>query len=107
MLINSFYSYERTHIEKHGNPERETLNLILTNDGKKYYIDSKKNYWRAYIFIEDAVSYDAVENPDDFYQTRLHSETSKDFLQIFRRILFMKRLKASMIHKKDSIYLKR
>lgn len=56
-------------IENGGNPERETLNVILTKDGKPYFVDEIGEYWRAYTFIEDTVSYDAVEKPEDFYES--------------------------------------
>lgn len=56
-------------IENGGNPERETLNVISTRDEKPYFIDSEGEYWRCYLFIEDATSFDKVENPEDFYQS--------------------------------------
>ena len=56
-------------IENGGDPDRETLNLIQTVGEKPYYIDSKGDYWRSYIFITDATSYDQVEKPEDFYQS--------------------------------------
>ena len=56
-------------IENGGDPDRETLNVIPTKDGKPYFIDSEGEYWRCYKFIEDATSYDQVENPEDFYQS--------------------------------------
>lgn len=55
--------------EQGGNSKRETLNVVDTQDGKSYYIDSNGDYWRAYLFIEGATSYDKVERPDDFYQS--------------------------------------
>ena len=56
-------------IENGGDPDRETLNLIPTVGEKPYYIDSEGDYWRSYIFITDATSYDQVEKPEDFYQS--------------------------------------
>lgn len=56
-------------IENGGDPDRETLNLIPTVEEKPYYIDSEGDYWRSYIFITDATSYDQVEKPEDFYQS--------------------------------------
>lgn len=50
-----------------GNPERETLTLVRTIDGQTYYKADKDNYFRVYRFIENALSYDAVENPIQFY----------------------------------------
>ena len=63
-------SYLRERIiENHGDPERETLNIIPTVDEKPYFVDSCGDYWRSYKFITDATSYDQVEKPDDFYQS--------------------------------------
>lgn len=56
-------------IEAGGDPERETLNVIPTKDGKSYYEDSEGGFWRAYKFITDSTSYDRVEKPEDFYQS--------------------------------------
>ena len=56
-------------IEKGGDPERETLNIIPSKEGNSFYIDSEGEYWRAYKFIEGASSYDQVENSEDFYQS--------------------------------------
>lgn len=55
-------------IENHGNPDRETLNLIPTKNGKNYYQDSEGYYWRVYLFISHATCYNKVEKPEDFYQ---------------------------------------
>ena len=52
-----------------GDVSRETLNVIPTKDNKPYFIDSEGEYWRCYIFIEDARTYDLVESPEDFYQS--------------------------------------
>ena len=63
-------SYLRERIiENGGDPERETLNVIPTVDGKPYFVDSEGEYWRSYKFITGATSYDQVEKPDDFYQS--------------------------------------
>lgn len=55
--------------EAGGDPERETLNLVETRDGKTYYVDDQGEYWRSYIYIEDATSYDLVKDDHDFYQS--------------------------------------
>ncbi len=56
-------------LENGGDPERETLNLLNDLTGKSYYVDSEGDYWRVYIFIENATCFDLVENADDFYQS--------------------------------------
>lgn len=56
-------------VVKGGNPDRETLNVVTTREGKPYFVDSAGEYWRCYKFIEDATSYDLVEKPEDFYES--------------------------------------
>ena len=56
-------------VANNGNPERETLNVIPTKDGKPYYKDSIGSYWRSYFFIEGATCYDKVEKAEDFYES--------------------------------------
>ena len=56
-------------IKNSGDPDRETLNLIRTREGAPYYVDSRGNYWRMYLFIEGATCYNLVEKPEDFYQS--------------------------------------
>ena len=52
-----------------GDSDRETLNVIPTKDGKNYLTDENGDFWRCYIFIEDATSFDQVEKPEDFYNS--------------------------------------
>lgn len=58
-------------VEAGGDPERETLNIVPTLDGKEYYQDEDGNCYRVYQFIADAECYDLVEKPEDFYQSGL------------------------------------
>ena len=68
--VKGVTSYLRRQIlENHGDPDRETLNLVPTKDGKDYYQDSIGNYWRAYLFIDRATCYNLVEKEEDFYQS--------------------------------------
>ena len=70
--ITSVTGFLREKIKENGgDPDRETLHVITTKDGSSYYVDSEGEYWRAYNFIEDAVSYDLVEKPEDFYESAL------------------------------------
>lgn len=50
-----------------GDPLRETLNLVPARDGKSFYRDESGNYWRTFLFIEGARTYDVVDNPDQLY----------------------------------------
>ncbi len=57
----------RQIIERGGDPDRETLNVIPTLDGKAYYTDTEGGAWRAYIFVEGTICLQKVENERDFY----------------------------------------
>ena len=56
-------------LENGGDVERETLNLVNAKNGRPYYVDSKGEYWRVYLFIENATCYDLVKDDEDFYQS--------------------------------------
>ncbi len=53
--------------EQDGDPDRETLNVVKTLDGKNYYLDEDGEYWRLVLFVKDSLSYDKVERPEQFY----------------------------------------
>ncbi|MDE6905436.1 MAG: aminoglycoside phosphotransferase family protein [Lachnospiraceae bacterium] len=62
--------YLKDKIEKNGgNPERETLSLVPALDGNSFFKDEEGNYWRVYLFIEDAVTLNAAEQLSDFYES--------------------------------------
>ena len=54
--------------DRGGDPQRECLTLIRTKDGKAYYFDGK-DYFRVYVFIENATTYQSVREPRDFYES--------------------------------------
>ena len=58
-------------IQNGGDPDRETLNVIRTVDVDNYLVDEDGDYWRTYIFIEDATCFDIVEKQEDFYNSAL------------------------------------
>lgn len=41
---------------------RQVLTLIPAKDGRYFYIDPAGEYWRTYLFIEDAVTYERMES---------------------------------------------
>jgi hypothetical protein len=47
---------------------RRVLTLIPARNGLCYCRDEQGNYWRAYLFIENARSYDAVESPRQAFE---------------------------------------
>lgn len=60
---------KRKIAEQGGDPKREALNLVPTLDGKSYCRDDEGNYWRAFLYVENATSYDQVKNDHDFYES--------------------------------------
>lgn len=50
-----------------GDPIRETLNVILTHDGKACHLDAEGNAWRAYDFVEDTICLQQMSSEQDFY----------------------------------------
>jgi len=47
---------------------RFCLRLVRAKDEQPFYIDEEGKYWRAYVFIENAHSYDVVEIPKQAYE---------------------------------------
>lgn len=67
--ITGVTSFLRKKIEAAGgDPERETLQVIPTRDGKSYLQDGDR-FYRMYQFITDSVSLDMVRSPRDFYES--------------------------------------
>ena len=58
----------RVIIEKEGsNPDRETRTVIKTTDDKSLYRTESGDYYRMYIFVDDTITYQQVEKPEQFY----------------------------------------
>ena len=57
--------------ENGGDPRREALNVIPVKGGGSYWKEADGTFWRMYRFVENAVSYDVVERPEDFYESAL------------------------------------
>ena len=49
-----------------GDPERETLTLVPTVDGKPFAYDEDGELWRMYLFIEGTISRDLPDTPELF-----------------------------------------
>lgn len=56
-------------VENGGDPDRETLNVIKTRDGKPFLVSNDNRYWRCYNFITDAYTCQTIENPVVFYNS--------------------------------------
>ena len=47
---------------------RRALTLVPARDGRMFHVDSQGEYWRTYVFIEDARTYDVVESTKQAYE---------------------------------------
>lgn len=47
---------------------RRVLTLIPTREGCAWHVDAEGNHWRAYLFIEKARTYDAVESTEQAFK---------------------------------------
>ncbi len=64
--IDSVTKYCREVIEKNGgNPERETLNIVKTREGKNL-IRVAGEYYRMYDFVTNSAVFDQLESPEMF-----------------------------------------
>ncbi len=52
-----------------GNPERETLTVVPSKKGEIFVTTAQGDCYRMFLFIRDALSYDKVEKPEDFYES--------------------------------------
>ena len=58
--------------ERGGDPDRESLTVVRTRDGKPYYHDgATDSNFRVYKFITGAVAYQIVEKPEHFYESAM------------------------------------
>jgi hypothetical protein len=109
----------RSRIEAEGgDPERETLNLVPTLDGRAYHRSDEGVCWRAYEFIEGATTYDVAQSSEhvrntakafsdfharlaDFPAAQLH-ETIPDFHNTPKRMEAFRRAVAQDVARRAS-----
>ncbi len=66
--INNVTEFLRKKItEEGGNPDRETLTVMKTKDGKSLYKYDDENYFRIYKFIEDSIPIETAAKPSQLY----------------------------------------
>lgn len=49
-------------------PSRRTLTLMRDRQGRSFWLDDEGHYWRMYIFIERASTFDQIESTDQAYE---------------------------------------
>lgn len=56
-------------IKNDGDPDRETINIIKTKDGKNYLRLPDGRAFRLMLFVENSVCFEKVESSQDFYDS--------------------------------------
>lgn len=51
-----------------GDPERETIKMLRAEDGKPYYLKENGEYFRAYKYVDKAISYETVTDNKQLYE---------------------------------------
>lgn len=64
--VRRVLAHIRDKLEQAGESDvdRKVLTLIPARDGSCRYVDPEGNYWRTYLFIEQAQTYDAIVSAD-------------------------------------------
>ena len=52
----------------HSETKRRTLRLLRDKDGKPYVTDDQGDYWRGYVFVENARAYEVLETPEQAFR---------------------------------------
>ncbi|MFA6568646.1 MAG: aminoglycoside phosphotransferase family protein [Victivallales bacterium] len=66
--IDRVTSHIHGKLASSGEASRRALSLIKSVSGLPYYLDGEGNYWRTYIFVENAKTYDIIETPEQAFQ---------------------------------------
>ncbi len=62
---------------------RHTLTVIRAKNGQPFVRDAESNYWRVYVFVEKALSYDVIENEQQAYEAaHAFGEFQKDLVDL-------------------------
>ncbi|HTX53594.1 MAG TPA: aminoglycoside phosphotransferase family protein [Candidatus Baltobacteraceae bacterium] len=58
----------KAHAASGADVSRRVLTLVPARDGRPFHQDPHGSYWRCYLFIEKARTYDVIENPKQAYE---------------------------------------
>lgn len=69
--------------------KKRTLRLLRTGDGASFVTDASGDCWRAYVFVENARSYDVLEQPRQAFEiARAFGEFQNDLVDLPGERLF-------------------
>jgi len=56
------------YLQKRKDNFHNSLKMILLKNGKSFYVDAQGNYWRAFVFIPDSITYDKITSSKLAYE---------------------------------------
>ena len=59
------------YIAQRSEDSRSSLHLVLTTEGKPFFLDEEGEYWRMYEFVPSSICLQKAESPKDFYYAGL------------------------------------
>ena len=67
--IERVCTHARSRLDSEGTTDvsRRALTVVPTHSGDPFHCDQDGNYWRVYLFIEDATGHDIIESPQQAY----------------------------------------
>lgn len=66
--ISRVLNHSKLKLKGRKDATRRALTIVNANDGKPFFVDSEGKYWRAYLFVDRARTYDVLESPEFAYQ---------------------------------------
>ena len=67
-ITNVIAHIDRKLSEKNEDSSRRLLHFVTAKNGSYLYCDANGFYWRAYVFVDGVTAYNAIENPELFYE---------------------------------------
>lgn len=66
--ISRVLNHSKTKLQGRADATRRSLTIVNSCDKRPYYIDDENRYWRCYLFIERARTYDILETAEHAFQ---------------------------------------
>ena len=66
--ISRVLNHSKLKLKGRKDATRRALTIVNATDGKPFFVDGEGKYWRAYLFVDRARTYDVLESPEFAYQ---------------------------------------
>ena len=73
LLMDNIYRictemHRQLELSQEAESSAKALTTIITQGGKPYFQDEQENFWRLYLYIENAIGYDVIQNSQQAYE---------------------------------------